>query len=83
MRIRGIGVNRTEITLRSGRSPAKPPLPAKIGFEAAGVSAIKRLTDGQGADLVFDPVIFPFDEIVEAHRFMEAGNHVGKIVVTV
>ena len=36
MRIRGIGINRTEITLRSGRSPVKPPLPAKIGFEAAG-----------------------------------------------
>jgi len=36
MRIRGIGINRTDITLRSGRSPAKPPLPAKIGFEAAG-----------------------------------------------
>src|SRR5580693_1662659 len=36
MRIRGIGINRTEITLRSGRSPAKPPLPTKIGFEAAG-----------------------------------------------
>jgi NADPH:quinone reductase-like Zn-dependent oxidoreductase len=36
MRTRGIGINRTEITLRSGRSPAKPPLPVKIGFEAAG-----------------------------------------------
>jgi len=36
MRIRAIGINRTEITLRSGRSPVKPPLPAKIGFEAAG-----------------------------------------------
>jgi NADPH:quinone reductase-like Zn-dependent oxidoreductase len=36
MRIRGIGINRTEITLRSGRTPVKPPLPAKIGFEAAG-----------------------------------------------
>ena len=36
MRIRGIGINRTEITLRSGRSPVRPPLPAKIGFEAAG-----------------------------------------------
>jgi NADPH:quinone reductase-like Zn-dependent oxidoreductase len=32
-----IGLNRTEITLRSGRSPAKPSLPAPIGFEAAGV----------------------------------------------
>ena len=36
MRIRGIGINRTEITLRSGRASAKPPLPTKIGFEAAG-----------------------------------------------
>jgi NADPH:quinone reductase-like Zn-dependent oxidoreductase len=36
MRIHGIGINRTEITMRSGRSPAKPPLPTKIGFEAAG-----------------------------------------------
>ena len=36
IRIRAIGINRTEITLRSGRSPAKPPLPTKIGFEAAG-----------------------------------------------
>jgi len=36
MRIRGIGINRTEITLRSGRSPVKPPRPAKVGFEAAG-----------------------------------------------
>jgi NADPH:quinone reductase-like Zn-dependent oxidoreductase len=38
------------------------------------------------ADGSLSPVIartFPFDEIVEAHRFMEAGNQVGKIVVTV
>ena len=37
LRIRAIGLNRTEITLRSGRSPAKPALPTGIGFEAAGV----------------------------------------------
>ena len=36
IRIRAIGINRTEITPRSGRLPAKPPLPGKIGFEAAG-----------------------------------------------
>jgi NADPH:quinone reductase-like Zn-dependent oxidoreductase len=43
MRIRAIGINRTEITLRSGRSPTKPPLPARIGFEAAGeIEAIGR-----------------------------------------
>lgn len=37
LRIRAIGLNRTEVTLRSGRLPAKPPLPSKIGFEAVGV----------------------------------------------
>jgi NADPH:quinone reductase-like Zn-dependent oxidoreductase len=37
LRIRAIGLNRTEITLRSGRSPAKPALPTGLGFEAAGV----------------------------------------------
>jgi len=26
---------------------------------------------------------FPFDEIVDAHRFLESGNHVGKVVVTI
>jgi NADPH:quinone reductase-like Zn-dependent oxidoreductase len=42
--IRVIGLNRTEATLRSGRSPAKPSLPAFIGFEAAGV--IDELGEG-------------------------------------
>ncbi|HET6971856.1 MAG TPA: alcohol dehydrogenase catalytic domain-containing protein, partial [Phenylobacterium sp.] len=37
LRIHAIGLNRTEVTLRSGRSPAKPPLPTVLGFEAAGV----------------------------------------------
>lgn len=37
LRIHAIGVNRTEITLRSGRSPAAPQLPTGIGFEAAGI----------------------------------------------
>jgi len=35
--IHAIGLNRTEVTLRSGRSPARPPLPTLLGFEAAGV----------------------------------------------
>ena len=37
LRIHAIGLNRTEITLRSGRSPVKPALPSSIGFEAAGI----------------------------------------------
>ena len=36
LRVRAIGLNRTEQTLRSGRSPQKPQLPSRIGFEAAG-----------------------------------------------
>lgn len=35
--IHAIGLNRTEVTLRSGRSPVRPPLPESLGFEAAGV----------------------------------------------
>ena len=35
--IHAIGLNRTEVTLRLGRSPAKPSLPTSIGFEAAGL----------------------------------------------
>ena len=27
--------------------------------------------------------IFPFDEIVEAHRFLESGNQVGRVVITI
>jgi len=37
LRIHAIGLNRTEITLRSGRSPVKPALPTGIGYEAGGV----------------------------------------------
>lgn len=37
LRIHAIGLNRTELTLRSGRAPIKPALPSSIGFEAAGV----------------------------------------------
>lgn len=37
MRIHAIGLNHTELTLRSGRLPVNPTLPSPIGFEAAGV----------------------------------------------
>jgi NADPH:quinone reductase-like Zn-dependent oxidoreductase len=37
LRVHAIGLNRTEVTLRSGRSPIKPALPSLMGFEAAGV----------------------------------------------
>ena len=47
IRIRAIGINRTELTLRSGRSPRKPALPTPIGFEAAGeIEAIGSSVSG-------------------------------------
>ena len=57
LRSQAIGLNRTEITLRSGRSPAKPPLPTGLGFEAAGVIEalgpdVTRFTVGDRVALV-------------------------------
>ena len=47
LRVHAIGLNRTEITLRSGRSPVKPQLPTGLGFEAAGViEAVAPDVDG-------------------------------------
>jgi NADPH:quinone reductase-like Zn-dependent oxidoreductase len=37
LRIHAVGLNRTEVTLRSGRSPVKHLLPCSAGFEAAQV----------------------------------------------
>ncbi|TIO08331.1 zinc-dependent alcohol dehydrogenase family protein [Mesorhizobium sp.] len=53
--------------------------PAKL--EAAKAFILGGLMSGS-----LRPVIartFPFDQIVEAHRFLESNEHVGKIVVTV
>lgn len=44
IRIRAIGVNRTEITLRSGRARVKPPLPTKIGRGVKGFGRGDRVT---------------------------------------
>ena len=49
LHIRAIGINRTELTLRSGRSPVKPVLPSGIGFEAAGeIEALGADVTGYG-----------------------------------
>src|SRR5260370_12745287 len=36
LRIKAIGLNRSEVLTRSGRSASKPTLPAQLGLEAAG-----------------------------------------------
>ena len=43
--------------------------------------ACEGLTDGS-----LKPIIaktFPFDQIVEAHRYLESNQQIGKVVVTV
>jgi NADPH:quinone reductase-like Zn-dependent oxidoreductase len=60
-------------------------LPAYAANDAQ-LAALKSFVTEGLADGSLCPVIartFPFDEIVEAHRFMEAGSQIGKIVVTV
>lgn len=51
----------------------------------AEFAALKQFVGSGLADGTLKPVItrtFAFDQIVEAHRFMESGEEVGKIVAT-
>ena len=36
LRVKAIGLNRSEVLTRSGKSAIKPALPAQLGLEAAG-----------------------------------------------
>jgi NADPH:quinone reductase-like Zn-dependent oxidoreductase len=57
-----------------------------IASDDKQLAELKRfVSDGLG-DGSLSPSIartFPFDEIAEAHRFLEAGTQIGKIVVRV
>ena len=49
------------------------------------LAALKQFVSTGLADGAFHPTIartFPFDQIADAHRFIEAGEQVGKVVVT-
>jgi NADPH:quinone reductase-like Zn-dependent oxidoreductase len=51
----------------------------------ARLAALKRFVGDGLADGTLRPTIsrsFPLDRIADAHRFMEAGEQIGKIVVT-
>jgi NADPH:quinone reductase-like Zn-dependent oxidoreductase len=51
----------------------------------AKLVALKHFVSEGLADGAFHPTIsrtFPFDQIADAHRFMESGEQVGKIVIT-
>ncbi len=60
--------------------------PRPVGFKALVAAEIARTVWPQVAQGQLKPVIdttFPLAEAAEAHRRMEAGEHVGKIVLTV
>jgi NADPH:quinone reductase-like Zn-dependent oxidoreductase len=69
----------TPASSASRTSRSAVPLPAR--FDCASKQFVSEgLTDG-----AFHPTItrtFPLEQIADAHRFMEAGEQVGKIVVT-
>ncbi len=55
-----------------------------VARDDAKLAALKQFVAEGVADGSFTPTIartFSFDEIADAHRFMEAGEQVGKIVV--
>jgi NADPH:quinone reductase len=43
---------------------------------------IAQLVDAGRLRPLLDPTLFTFDQVVDAHRRMEAGTHVGKVVLT-
>lgn len=52
LKVKAIGLNRAEIAFRSGRYLERPKLPARIGYEAAGV--VTMVGEGVGALKVGD-----------------------------
>ncbi|MHB8528145.1 MAG: zinc-binding dehydrogenase [Caulobacteraceae bacterium] len=63
------------------RTGARPGPPSRQGDRPLRTFVTDGLASG-----AFKPTIdrtFPFDQIVEAHRYLEAGEQIGKIVVTV
>jgi len=80
--IHAIGLNRTEITLRSGRFPAKPPLPTCIGFEAAGV--IEDIGDGVEDFAIGDRVaLLPAYSAAQYALYAEAANVPANVLVPI
>ena len=73
IKVEAIGLNRAEVMFRSGQYLYQP--------EGAISSVYAQLANGKLKPLVART--FSLDQIVEAHRFMESNEQIGKIVVTV
>lgn len=76
--------------------PVMPMLGRRLTIRGFGLSSITRddanlaalrafVTDGLATGALRPTIakVFPFEEIVAAHRYLEAGEQVGKIVVTI
>ena len=58
----------------------------EITSDPHGWNAARQFINGGLAEGSFKPIIaktFPLEEIVEAHRYLESNQQIGKIVVTV
>ena len=55
-------------------------LGSRLGTMEDALAAAKQLNAGRFTPLVGATI--PFDELAEAHRLMEAGEVIGKVVVT-
>jgi NADPH:quinone reductase-like Zn-dependent oxidoreductase len=56
-----------------------------LARDGTQLAALKRFVSDGLADGTLRPTIartFAFDQIADAHRFIEAGDHIGKVVVT-
>ncbi len=93
VRVKAFGLNRAELITRSGGSPTVK-FPRVIGIECVGIVEAAPgsvLQPGQkGASVMGDMgrefdggKVFPFHEIVDAHRYMEANYASGKVVVMI
>ena len=78
--MKAIGINRAEVMYRTGQYVIEPQVPARQGYEAAGI--VEAVGSGVTEFAPGDRVVFSFDDIVQAHRYMESNNQTGKIFAT-
>lgn len=77
VKIKGVGINHSEIFTRQGLSPSVV-FPRILGIELVGV--IEKTTEPDRLP-VGPEKIFSLDTIQEAHRYLEGPEAFGKVIV--